>query len=42
MNSVIYSNIFSDILQCRLRWGGLKPKGRSIHLMAINNRSVAF
>ena len=28
-NNVIYSNIFSDILRCRLRRGGLKPKGRS-------------
>ena len=28
-SNVVYSNIFSDILQCRLRRGGLKPKGRS-------------
>ena len=28
MNSVIYSNIFSDILRCRLQRGGLKLKGR--------------
>ena len=28
-NNVVYSKIFSDILRCRLRRGGLKPKGRS-------------
>ena len=28
-SNVVYSKIFSDILRCRLRRGGLKPKGRS-------------
>ena len=33
MNSVIYSKIFSDILQCRLRRGGLKLKGMASYLL---------
>ena len=32
-SNVIYSKIFSDILRCRLRRGGLKFKGKSSYLL---------